>query len=80
MWAWIPSNNATAWSYYRATINNGAAYAANYIDQEIYLDQWVLVLGYYHNYSEIRLYNDADIANYKVAWDETWLCTSDVCP
>lgn len=80
MWAWIPCNNATAWSYYRATINNGAAYAANYIDQEIYCSDWALVLGTFKNYTEILLWNDADIANYKTAWDETWLCTTDVCP
>jgi hypothetical protein len=77
-WAWIPCNNATAWAYYQAHTSSGLI--QNYIDQEIYCDQWTLVFGYFDSYRDILLHNNADIANYKVAWDETWLCTSDICP
>lgn len=78
-WAWIPCNNATAWSYYKGYINNGGASVQRYIDQEAYCSGWVMVFNAYRNWTQVQLW-EADIANYKVAWDEIWLCTTDVCP
>jgi len=77
-WVWIPCNNATAWSYYKGWINNGANTIQQYIDQEDYCSEWKLVFGAFQNYTQVQLW-EADIANYKVAWDEIWLCTTDVC-
>ena len=79
MWAWIPCNNATAYSFYKAWINNGGLTSQNVIDQEAYCSSWVLIIGASRNYTQIQLWEN-DIANYKVAWDEAWLCTTDVCP
>lgn len=72
--AWIPCNNATAWSYYKGLVNGGANNVQAYVDQEIYCNEWAPVFGYFQRYTEVRLYNNADIANYKTAWDELWIC------
>ena len=79
MWAWIPCNNATAFAYYKAWVNNGGLTAQSIIDQEDYCNVWQLVIGANKNYTQIQLW-EWDIAGYKVAWDEAWLCTTDVCP
>lgn len=72
--AWIPCNNATAWSYYKGWINNGANSIQAYVDQEIYCNEWAPVFGYFRYYTKVQLYNNADIAGYKTAWDELWVC------
>lgn len=78
--AFIPSTNATAYSRYTATYNNGANSISATIDQEIYSNVWASVLGPHFNYGVVTLDNNDDIATYKVAWDEIVLCTSDACP
>jgi len=72
--AWIPCNNATAWSYYKGWVNSGANAVQAYVDQEIYCSEWAPVFGYFQRYTKVQLYNNADIANYKTAWDELWIC------
>lgn len=78
--AFIPGTNATAYSRYTATYNNGSNSESVTIDQEIFSDVWASVLGPHFNYGVVRLDNNDDIAGYKVAWDEVLLCTSDRCP
>ena len=80
VYAWIPNNNATAWSWYQGWINGGANIVGNFVDQEYYNNEWAYALGYFSNYTQVRLSNDNDIATYKTAWDETWFCSSDICP
>ncbi len=78
--AFIPGTNATAYSRYTATYNNGANSQSVTIDQEIFSNVWASVLGPHFNYGTVKLDNNDDIAGYKVAWDEVLLCTSDQCP
>jgi hypothetical protein len=80
LYAFIPSTNATAYSRYTASYDNGTKWDGATIDQEIYSNVWASVLGPHFNYGVVRLDNDDDIAGYKVAWDEVMLCTSDQCP
>lgn len=80
LYAFIPSTNATAYSRYTASYDNGTKWDGATIDQEIYSNVWVSVLGPHSNYGVVRLDNDDDIAGYEVAWDEIMLCTSDQCP
>lgn len=80
LYAFIPSTNATAYSRYTASYDNGTKWDGATIDQEIYSNVWAPVLGPHFNYGVVRLDNDDDIAGYKVAWDEVMLCTSDQCP
>lgn len=78
--AYVPSINATAYAKYTATFNNGSNTDYATIDQSVYSNVWVSVLGPHLNYGVVKLDNDDDTANFKVAWDEVWLCTSDICP
>lgn len=81
LYAFIPSTDATAYAKYTAKMNNGTpTTVTKVIDQEIYSDVWVFLLGYYPKFSQVTLDNNDDIANYKVAWDETLLCTLGTCP
>jgi hypothetical protein len=79
-YAFIPSTNATAYSRYTTTINNGASTVDKVIDQEIYFNVWVFLVGYYSQITRVTLDNNDDIAGYKVAWDEVMLCTLGTCP
>jgi hypothetical protein len=79
-YAFIPSTNATAYSRYTTTINNGASAVDKVIDQEIYFNVWVFLVGYYPQITQVTLDNNDDIAGYKVAWDEVMLCTLGTCP
>ena len=79
-YAFFPSTNATAYSRYTTTINNGASTVDKVIDQEIYFNVWVLLVGYYPQITQVTLDNNDDIAGYKVAWDEVMICTSGTCP
>ena len=78
--AYVPNTHADAYSAYTATYNNGANYETAIIDQSIYSNVWVRVLGPHFNYGVVTLDNDDDSANWRVAWDEILLCTSDQCP
>lgn len=78
--AYVPSTNATAYAKYTATYNNGSNTDSATIDQSVYSNVWVSVLGSHFNYGVVKLDNDDDTAGFKVAWDEVWLCTSDICP
>ncbi len=80
LYAFIPSTNATAYSRYTASYDNGTQWDGATIDQEAFSNVWVSVLGPHFNYGVVRLDNDDDIAGYKVAWDEVLLCRSDQCP
>lgn len=80
LYAFIPSTNATAYSRYTASYDNGTKWDGATIDQEIYSNVWAFVLGPHFNYGVVRLDNNDDIAGYKVAYDEVMLCTSDQCP
>ncbi|MEO0248367.1 MAG: hypothetical protein ABIN58_02265 [candidate division WOR-3 bacterium] len=80
LYAFIPSQNATAYARYTAKINNGATTVTTVIDQEIYYNVWVFLLGYYPQFTQVTLDNNDDIANYKVAWDEVMLCSLGTCP
>ncbi len=80
LYAFIPSTNATAYSRYTASYDNGTQWDGATIDQEAFSNVSVSVLGPHFNYGVVRLDNDDDIAGYKVAWDEVLLCTSDQCP
>jgi len=78
-YAFILSTNATAYARYTTTFNNGASTADKVVDQEIYYNVWVYLVGYYPQVTRVTLDNDDDIAGYKVAWDEVWLCTLGIC-
>jgi hypothetical protein len=79
-YAFIPSTNATAYARYTTTINNGASTVDKVIDQEIYYNVWVFLVGYYSQVTRVALDNNDDIAGYKVAWDEVMLCSLGTCP
>lgn len=79
-YAFIPGTNATAYARYTTTINNGASTVDKVVDQEIYYNVWVFLVGYYSQITRVTLDNNDDIAGYKVAWDEVMLCTLGTCP
>ena len=79
-YAFIPGTNATAYARYTTIFNNGSSTADKVVDQEIYFDEWVYLVGYYPQVTRVTLDNNDDIAGYKVAWDEVMLCTLGTCP
>ncbi len=83
LYAFIPSTDATAYVRYTATFTiDPTTYTvdSDIIDQQIYYNEWVFLLGYYPKFSQVTLDNNDDIANYKVAWDEVALCSWGYCP